>query len=67
MKSSTVTSGPSGYYYQGVWQALGGATVRQFNSPSAVTQCLKGKMLHLYGDSTIRQWFEHIITALPGS
>uniref|UniRef100_A0A3Q1EW70 NXPE C-terminal domain-containing protein n=1 Tax=Acanthochromis polyacanthus TaxID=80966 RepID=A0A3Q1EW70_9TELE len=25
-----------------------------------------GKMVHLYGDSTVRQWFEYFRTALPG-
>ncbi|CAI5673926.1 unnamed protein product [Oreochromis niloticus] len=58
-------SGPSGYYYQGVWRALDGTTVSQFNTSSAITQCLKGKVVHLYGDSTIRQWFEYLNTALP--
>uniref|UniRef100_A0A3Q4H585 NXPE C-terminal domain-containing protein n=1 Tax=Neolamprologus brichardi TaxID=32507 RepID=A0A3Q4H585_NEOBR len=62
----SVESGPSGYYYQGVWRALGGTTVSQFNTSSAITQCLKGKVVHLYGDSTIRQWFEYLNTALPG-
>ncbi|XP_042367492.1 NXPE family member 3-like isoform X2 [Plectropomus leopardus] len=64
VKSINVTSGPSGYYYQGVWQALGGTTVHQFNA-SATAQCLKGKDVHMYGDSTIRQWFEFLSTALP--
>ncbi|XP_031732723.1 NXPE family member 3-like [Anarrhichthys ocellatus] len=65
VKSSTVTSGPSGYYYQGVWRALGGTTVCEF-SVSAISQCLKGKVVHMYGDSTVRQWFEFLNTALPG-
>ncbi|XP_075932272.1 NXPE family member 3-like [Anarhichas minor] len=65
VKSSTVTSGPSGYYYQGVWRALGGTTVREF-SVSAISQCLKDKAVHMYGDSTVRQWFEFLNTALPG-
>ncbi|XP_070785043.1 NXPE family member 3-like [Enoplosus armatus] len=64
VKSRSVKSGISGYYYQGVWRALGATTVRNFNS-SAMSQCLKGKMVHLYGDSTIRQWFEHLKSALP--
>ncbi|XP_075932191.1 NXPE family member 3-like [Anarhichas minor] len=64
-KSSTVTSGPSGYYYQGVWRALGGTTVREF-SASAISQCLKGKVIYIYGDSTIRQWFEFFDATLPG-
>ncbi|XP_042367542.1 NXPE family member 3-like isoform X2 [Plectropomus leopardus] len=64
VKSSSVTSGPSGYYYQGMWQALDGTTVKQFTS-SAITQCLKGKVLYLYGDSTVRQWFEFLNIVLP--
>uniref|UniRef100_A0A8C3G2G4 Neurexophilin and PC-esterase domain family member 3 n=1 Tax=Cyclopterus lumpus TaxID=8103 RepID=A0A8C3G2G4_CYCLU len=64
VKSSTVTSGPSGYYYQGLWRALSGITVRQFNE-SAITECLKGKAVHMYGDSTVRQWFEFLNAALP--
>ncbi|CAJ1054220.1 NXPE family member 3-like [Xyrichtys novacula] len=58
-------SEPSGYYYQGVWRALGGSRVQQFNTSSAISQCLKGKMVHLYGDSTIRQWFEFLDASLP--
>ncbi|XP_042259992.1 NXPE family member 3-like [Thunnus maccoyii] len=65
VKSSSVKSGPSGYYYQDVWRALGGTTVRQFNTSSVISQCLKGKVVHLFGDSTIRQWFEHLTAALP--
>ncbi|XP_070712656.1 NXPE family member 3-like [Pempheris klunzingeri] len=55
----------SGYYYQGVWRALGGVTVRQFYTSSAISQCLKGKFVHLFGDSTIRQWFEYLKNELP--
>ncbi|XP_015258873.1 PREDICTED: NXPE family member 3-like [Cyprinodon variegatus] len=54
---------PSGYYYQGTWQALESTTVHQFTNSSAISQCLKGKVLHLYGDSTIRQWFEYLLTS----
>ena len=67
VNSNSVNPGPSGYYYQGAWRALGSTTVRQFNTSSAITQCLKGKMVHLYGDSTIRQWFEYLNEALPGN
>ncbi|CAI5657589.1 unnamed protein product [Oreochromis niloticus] len=63
--NTRVDSGPSGYYYQGVWRPLGGTTVYQFNTSSAITQCLKGKAVHMYGDSTIRQWFEHLIATVP--
>ncbi|XP_060901861.1 NXPE family member 3-like [Labrus mixtus] len=57
-------SGLSGYYFHGVWQSLGGTKVNQFNT-SAISQCLKGKVVHLYGDSTIRQWFEYFDASLP--
>ncbi|XP_029288136.1 NXPE family member 3-like [Cottoperca gobio] len=65
VKSISVTSAPSGYYYQGLWRALGNTTVRQINM-SAASQCLKFKMVRLYGDSTIRQWFGFFMENLPG-
>ncbi|XP_060885661.1 NXPE family member 3-like isoform X2 [Labrus mixtus] len=58
-------SGLSGYYYQGVWRPLGGTKVHQFNNSSAISQCLKGKEVHMYGDSTVRQWFEYLNASLP--
>ena len=57
-------SGPAGYYYQGVWHALGGSTVHQFNI-EAITQCLKGKVIYMFGDSTVRQFFEYLTAELP--
>ncbi|XP_033979639.1 NXPE family member 3-like [Trematomus bernacchii] len=65
VESSIVNFQASGYYYQGLWRALDGTKVRQFTGASAITQCLKGKVVHLYGDSTIRQWFEFLNAALP--
>ncbi|KAI9532374.1 hypothetical protein NQZ68_032572 [Dissostichus eleginoides] len=64
-KSLIVTPGPSGHYYKGVWNAQGSPTVRQFDGP-ATRECLKAKKLHLYGDSTIRQWFEFLSKKIPG-
>uniref|UniRef100_A0A3B5KV46 Uncharacterized protein n=1 Tax=Xiphophorus couchianus TaxID=32473 RepID=A0A3B5KV46_9TELE len=58
-------AGPAGYYYQGAWRALDGTTVHQFNNATAISQCLKGKVLHLYGDSTVRQWIEFLIAKVP--
>lgn len=40
--------------------------MRQFNESSAVTECLKNKVINMYGDSTVRQWFEYLITLVPG-
>ncbi|XP_033989336.1 NXPE family member 3-like [Trematomus bernacchii] len=65
VKSSIVNFQASGYYYQGLWRALDGTKVHQFTGASAITQCLKGKVVHLYGDSTIRQWFEFLNASLP--
>ncbi|XP_053199155.1 NXPE family member 3-like [Scomber japonicus] len=65
VKSNIVQSGPVGYYYKDVWQSISGPTVRQFNSPSVINHCLKGKVVHLYGDSTVRQWFEYLKKSLP--
>ncbi|KAI3366482.1 hypothetical protein L3Q82_000620 [Scortum barcoo] len=47
------------------WQSLGGSTVRQFKTSSDISQCLKGKVIHMYGDSTVRQWFDYLKAALP--
>ncbi|XP_070710013.1 NXPE family member 3-like [Pempheris klunzingeri] len=65
VQNSSMNSGLSGYYYQGVWRALDGTTVCQFNR-SAISQCLKGKVVHMYGDSTVRQFFEYLTAVLPG-
>ncbi|MEQ2241786.1 hypothetical protein ILYODFUR_028940 [Ilyodon furcidens] len=63
--NESVKISPAGYYYKGAWRALDGTTVRQFNNATAIRQCLKGKVVHLYGDSTIRQWFEYLIAKTP--
>uniref|UniRef100_A0A672J7B5 Neurexophilin and PC-esterase domain family, member 3 n=1 Tax=Salarias fasciatus TaxID=181472 RepID=A0A672J7B5_SALFA len=55
---------PSGFYYHGVWRSLGGAAVQQF-TPEQMTRCLQGKKVLMYGDSTIRQWFEYLNQTLP--
>ncbi|KAG7501988.1 hypothetical protein JOB18_011324 [Solea senegalensis] len=65
VKSDAVKVVPSGYYYGDSWRQLGGVKMHQFNNSSAVTQCLKDKMIYLYGDSTARQWFEYLVTFLP--
>uniref|UniRef100_A0A8C5G1Z6 NXPE family member 3-like n=1 Tax=Gouania willdenowi TaxID=441366 RepID=A0A8C5G1Z6_GOUWI len=56
---------PTGFYYKGVWQSLGNIKFHQFDNESIV-QCLKGKVIHMYGDSTIRQWFGYLNNAIPG-
>ncbi|XP_031443208.1 NXPE family member 3-like [Clupea harengus] len=56
---------PSGYYYQGSWRPLAGIPIQQFNDSSTITQCLQGKLFYMYGDSTVRQWFEYLNAFVP--
>ncbi|XP_062287460.1 NXPE family member 3 [Scomber scombrus] len=65
MKPEPITLASSGYYYEDTWRPLDGFTMRQFNESSAITQCLRNKVINMYGDSTVRQWFEYLITILP--
>ncbi|KAM9792603.1 NXPE family member 3-like [Neosynchiropus ocellatus] len=56
----------NGYYYHGDWRSLNGAPVKHFNTSTAIGQCLKGKTIHMFGDSTIRQWFFYLTSAHSG-
>ncbi|XP_063070049.1 NXPE family member 3 [Engraulis encrasicolus] len=57
---------PSGYYYQGSWRPLSAMPpMQQFNDSSAITQCLSGKLFYMFGDSTVRQWFEYLNAFVP--
>ncbi|XP_077583781.1 NXPE family member 3 [Stigmatopora nigra] len=55
----------SGYYYLDSWRPLDGLAMRRFDTPSDVTRCLTNKRIDMYGDSTMRQWFEYLVTMLP--
>ncbi|XP_006890069.1 PREDICTED: NXPE family member 3-like [Elephantulus edwardii] len=55
---------PSGYYYEDQWRPRK-FKMRQFNDPDQVTECLQRKMVYLFGDSTIRQWFEYLTAFVP--
>uniref|UniRef100_A0A3Q2XHE6 Neurexophilin and PC-esterase domain family, member 3 n=1 Tax=Hippocampus comes TaxID=109280 RepID=A0A3Q2XHE6_HIPCM len=65
LPSSQGTLATSGYYYQDSWRPLGGVPMRQFNKASAITQCLTNKLVYMYGDSTLRQWFKYLLTNIP--
>ncbi|XP_053717738.1 NXPE family member 3-like [Synchiropus splendidus] len=58
--------GHSGYYYRGEWQALDGTRVQHFQKPAAMSKCLQGKKIYMFGDSTVRQWYEYLVEKLPG-
>nr|XP_057903688.1 NXPE family member 3-like [Doryrhamphus excisus] len=64
LKPDTVNQTTSGYYYNDLWRPLGTVAIRRFNS-SAITRCLANKEVHMYGDSTVRQWFEFLGKVLP--
>eukprot|EP00079_Xenopus_tropicalis_P019444 XP_012809101.1 PREDICTED: NXPE family member 3-like [Xenopus tropicalis] len=55
---------PSGFYYQDFWKSRA-CKNRAFPSLSAVTQCLAGKALYLFGDSTTHQWWKHLNEYIP--
>ncbi|KAK2850226.1 hypothetical protein Q7C36_009009 [Tachysurus vachellii] len=59
------TYNAAGYYFQDNWRSLSGAATQQFNNSSAITNCLRGKIVYMHGDSTIRQWFEYLAAFVP--
>ncbi|XP_061082582.1 NXPE family member 3 isoform X1 [Conger conger] len=65
VKAETAKFMPSGFYYQGTWQSTGGVPIQQFNDTAAITDCLRGKVVNIYGDSTARQWFEYLNAFVP--
>uniref|UniRef100_A0A6I8S8R9 NXPE family member 3 n=2 Tax=Xenopus tropicalis TaxID=8364 RepID=A0A6I8S8R9_XENTR len=57
-------SQPSGFYYNDIWTSLI-CLGRHFPSPPDARACLKGKDIHMFGDSTLRQWFEYLERFIP--
>ncbi|NXI51566.1 NXPE3 protein, partial [Chloroceryle aenea] len=55
---------PSGYYYEDQWRSRT-HWIHRFNKSDDITKCLQGKVIHLFGDSTIRQWFEYLTAFVP--
>ncbi|XP_078416180.1 NXPE family member 3-like isoform X1 [Cetorhinus maximus] len=56
---------PSGFYYQDQWVSTT-CNIRHYNTPESVMDCLHGKKVYIFGDSTIRQWFEYLTEFVPG-
>uniref|UniRef100_UPI00398EA688 NXPE family member 3-like n=1 Tax=Pristiophorus japonicus TaxID=55135 RepID=UPI00398EA688 len=56
---------PSGFYYKDQWMSTT-CNIRRFDTPARITDCLRGKIVHLFGDSTMRQWFEYLTQFIPG-
>ncbi|XP_072255490.1 NXPE family member 3-like [Pyxicephalus adspersus] len=55
---------PSGFYYTDTWTSLT-CRSRHFPKPDDALNCLKGKDIHMFGDSTLRQWFEYLVNFIP--
>ncbi|XP_044138815.1 NXPE family member 3-like isoform X1 [Bufo gargarizans] len=55
---------PSGFYYEDTWTSLV-CKGRHFPEPSSALNCLRGKDIHMFGDSTLRQWFEYLERFIP--
>ncbi|XP_030044134.1 NXPE family member 3-like isoform X1 [Microcaecilia unicolor] len=55
---------PSGFYYNDVWMSRVCST-KMFPEPSNITKCLSGKVVYMFGDSTLRQWWEYLESFVP--
>ncbi|KAM4697264.1 NXPE family member 3-like [Discoglossus pictus] len=55
---------PSGFYYQDVWESRV-CLAHSFINPSSVASCLRGKLIYMFGDSTLRQWWESLVNFVP--
>ncbi|XP_056425946.1 NXPE family member 3-like [Hyla sarda] len=51
---------PSGFYYKDTWTSLV-CSNQEFNISTKVAECLAGKMVYMFGDSTLRQWWEYLV------
>ncbi|KAM4749314.1 NXPE family member 3-like [Rhinophrynus dorsalis] len=55
---------PSGFYYQDQWVSHI-CRNQHFDHASNVSDCLAGKVVYLFGDSTLRQWWEYLVDFVP--
>ncbi|KAG2457366.1 NXPE3 protein, partial [Polypterus senegalus] len=62
--AETAKYSPSGFYFQDMWMSTT-QILKRFNDTSSITKCLKGKVIYLLGDSTVRQWFEYLNAFVP--
>ncbi|XP_075062600.1 NXPE family member 3-like isoform X2 [Mixophyes fleayi] len=59
-----ISTKPSGFYYNDSWTTFT-CLGQHFPKPSDALACLKGKDIHMLGDSTLRQWFEYLEMFIP--
>ncbi|XP_078524630.1 NXPE family member 3-like isoform X1 [Lissotriton helveticus] len=55
---------PSGYYYNDIWTTLA-CSHQTFHTPPEASACLRGKIIYMFGDSTLRQWWEYLLSFIP--
>uniref|UniRef100_A0A8C8Y4E0 NXPE C-terminal domain-containing protein n=1 Tax=Panthera leo TaxID=9689 RepID=A0A8C8Y4E0_PANLE len=55
---------PSGFYHQDVWHSLS-CSGRSFSTVDSILGCLAGHVVHMMGDSTLRQWWEYLRDTVP--
>ncbi|XP_069502530.1 NXPE family member 3-like [Ambystoma mexicanum] len=55
---------PTGFYYNDVWTSLT-CSHKMFASSATASACLKGKIVYMFGDSTLRQWWEYLLELIP--
>ncbi|XP_036136642.1 NXPE family member 3-like [Molossus molossus] len=55
---------PSGFFHQGVWHSLS-CSGRSFSTADSILDCLDGHIVHMMGDSTLRQWWEYLRDTVP--
>ncbi|XP_073931699.1 NXPE family member 3-like [Castor canadensis] len=55
---------PSGFYYQNTWHSLS-CSGRTFPTADSILGCLAGRVVHMIGDSTLRQWWEYLRDTVP--
>lgn len=55
---------PSGFYHGHVWHSLS-CSSRSFPTVDSILGCLAGHIVHMIGDSTLRQWWEYLRDTVP--
>lgn len=55
------TPSPAGFYLQNRWTSLL-CHAQSFPSANTITACLKDKQILMMGDSTLRQWYEYLLS-----
>ncbi|KAM6156410.1 NXPE family member 3-like [Erethizon dorsatum] len=55
---------PSGFYHRNVWHSLA-CSSHSFSTADSILGCLAGRIVHMMGDSTLRQWWEYLRDTVP--